>query len=38
MAEAAFLLCSRTPSELTGRITYSQELLREFGVEVGADA
>jgi NAD(P)-dependent dehydrogenase (short-subunit alcohol dehydrogenase family) len=31
MAEAAFLLCSRDPRELTGRITYSQELLREFG-------
>jgi citronellol/citronellal dehydrogenase len=36
MAEAALLLCSRPPSELTGRITYSQELLREFGVEAGA--
>jgi NAD(P)-dependent dehydrogenase (short-subunit alcohol dehydrogenase family) len=38
MAEAAFLLCSRAPTELTGRITYSQELLREFGLEMGAGA
>jgi NAD(P)-dependent dehydrogenase (short-subunit alcohol dehydrogenase family) len=37
MAEAAVLLCSRDPRELTGRITYSQELLREFGVEVSAE-
>jgi NAD(P)-dependent dehydrogenase (short-subunit alcohol dehydrogenase family) len=32
MAEAALLLCSRDPKDLTGRITYSQELLREFGL------
>jgi NAD(P)-dependent dehydrogenase (short-subunit alcohol dehydrogenase family) len=32
MAEAALLLCSREPKELTGRITYSQQLLEEFGV------
>ena len=36
MAEAALLLCSRDQKELTGRITYSQELLREFGVEVAS--
>jgi citronellol/citronellal dehydrogenase len=32
MAEAALLLCSRDPHSLTGRITYSQELLAELGV------
>lgn len=32
MAEAALLLCSRDPKELTGRIAYSQQLLEEFGV------
>jgi citronellol/citronellal dehydrogenase len=31
MAEAAFLLCSGDPRELTGRVTYSQELLQELG-------
>jgi len=31
MAEAALLLCSGDPSELTGRITYSQDLLDELG-------
>jgi citronellol/citronellal dehydrogenase len=31
MAEAALLLCSGAPAELTGRITYSQELLAELG-------
>ncbi|HEV8064366.1 MAG TPA: SDR family NAD(P)-dependent oxidoreductase [Acidimicrobiales bacterium] len=36
MAEAAFLLCSCEPASLTGRITYSQDLLAEFGVDVGA--
>jgi citronellol/citronellal dehydrogenase len=34
MAEAALLLCHREPRTLTGRITYSQELLEEFGVPV----
>jgi citronellol/citronellal dehydrogenase len=29
MAEAALVLCSADPAALTGRITYSQELLRE---------
>lgn len=33
MAEAALLLCSRDPRTLTGRVTYSQELLKEFGVD-----
>jgi citronellol/citronellal dehydrogenase len=32
MAEAALLLCSAEPHELTGRITYSQDLLAERGV------
>ena len=32
MAEAALLLCSREPKELTGRIAYSQQLLEEFGI------
>jgi citronellol/citronellal dehydrogenase len=32
MAEAALLLCSRDPRDLTGRITYSQDLLNELGV------
>ena len=31
MAEAALLLCSRDPKDLTGRIAYSQQLLEEFG-------
>jgi NAD(P)-dependent dehydrogenase (short-subunit alcohol dehydrogenase family) len=35
MAEAALLLCSRAPGTLTGRVAYSQALLREFGIEVG---
>jgi len=30
MAEAALLLCSGDPAELTGRITYSQDLLDEL--------
>ena len=30
MAEAALLLCSGNPAELTGRITYSQDLLDEL--------
>jgi NAD(P)-dependent dehydrogenase (short-subunit alcohol dehydrogenase family) len=32
MAEAALLLCSHVPRELTGRVVFSQELLREFSV------
>ena len=36
MAEAALVLCSRDPKTLTGRITYSQELLKEFGIDVSA--
>jgi citronellol/citronellal dehydrogenase len=32
MAEAALLLCHREPQTLTGRIAYSQELLKESGV------
>lgn len=31
MAQAALLLCHRDPQTLTGRITYSQDLLAEFG-------
>ena len=31
MAEAALLLCSAEPKTLTGRITYSQQLLTELG-------
>jgi citronellol/citronellal dehydrogenase len=34
MAEAALLLCHREPRTLTGRIAYSQELLKEFGLPV----
>lgn len=36
MAEAALLLCSGEPQQLTGRIAYSQELLRELGVSAPA--
>lgn len=36
MAEAALLLCSREPKELTGRIAYSQQLLEELGVAIPA--
>jgi NAD(P)-dependent dehydrogenase (short-subunit alcohol dehydrogenase family) len=32
MAEAALMLCSRDPHQLTGRIAYSQDLLTELGV------
>jgi hypothetical protein len=32
MAEAALELCTGDPAELTGRITYSQDLLNERGV------
>jgi NAD(P)-dependent dehydrogenase (short-subunit alcohol dehydrogenase family) len=34
MAEAALQLCHRDPQSLTGRITYSQELLTEVGVPI----
>ncbi len=34
MAEAALLLCSREPKEMTGRIAYSQQLLEEMGVAI----
>jgi citronellol/citronellal dehydrogenase len=32
MAQAALELCSRDPHQLTGRVTYSQELLAELGI------
>jgi citronellol/citronellal dehydrogenase len=32
MAEAALMLCHHEPHDLTGRITYSQDLLTELGV------
>jgi citronellol/citronellal dehydrogenase len=34
MAEAALMLCHRDPHSLTGRVTYSQELLAELGVAI----
>jgi citronellol/citronellal dehydrogenase len=34
MAEAALMLCHREPHSLTGRVTYSQELLAELGVPI----
>jgi NAD(P)-dependent dehydrogenase (short-subunit alcohol dehydrogenase family) len=34
MAEAALMLCHRDPQSLTGRITYSQDLLAELGVSI----
>ncbi len=34
MAAAALMLCHRDPQTLTGRVTYSQELLTELGVPV----
>jgi citronellol/citronellal dehydrogenase len=34
MAEAALMLCRADPRSLTGRVTYSQELLAELGVAV----
>jgi citronellol/citronellal dehydrogenase len=34
MAEAALQLCSAEPKTLTGRITYSQQLLTELGVTI----
>lgn len=36
MAAAALALCSGDPASLTGRIAYSQDLLNELGLEVGA--
>jgi NAD(P)-dependent dehydrogenase (short-subunit alcohol dehydrogenase family) len=38
MAEAALQLCSAEPKTLTGRITYSQQLLSELGVAVPGPA
>jgi citronellol/citronellal dehydrogenase len=34
MAEAALMLCHRDPRTLTGRITYSRDLLAELGVSM----
>ena len=34
MAEAAFMLCHRAPQSLTGRVTYSQDLLTELAVPI----
>ena len=34
MAEAALMLCHRDPQTLTGRVTWSQDLLAELGVPV----
>ncbi len=34
MAEAALMLCHRPPQSLTGRVTYSQELLAELAVPI----
>jgi len=34
MAEAALMLCHRDPQSMTGRVTYSQDLLAELGVPV----
>jgi citronellol/citronellal dehydrogenase len=36
MAEAALMLCHADPRTLTGRVTYSQELLTELGVAIPA--
>lgn len=36
MAEAALLLCSAEPKALTGRVTYSQDMLAELGVSAPA--
>jgi citronellol/citronellal dehydrogenase len=36
MAEAALMLCHADPKTLTGRVTYSQELLAELGVAIPA--
>ena len=38
MAEAALMLCHRDPKSLTGRITYSQDLLTELGVPTPGSA
>jgi citronellol/citronellal dehydrogenase len=38
MAEAALMLCHRDPHSLTGRITYSQDLLNELGVQAPTPA
>ncbi len=32
MAEAALVLCSTPPKQLTGRVAYSQPLLEELGI------
>jgi len=36
MAEAAFLLCSRDPKTVTGKIAYSQQLIAELGGTIPA--
>lgn len=36
MAEAALLLCSRDPKTLTGKVTYSQQLIAELGGTIPA--
>ena len=33
MADAAYLLCTGDPGTLTGRVTYTRRILREFGLE-----
>ena len=33
MADAALALCTGDPAKLTGRVTYSQEILAELGIE-----
>ncbi|MCU4185300.1 SDR family NAD(P)-dependent oxidoreductase [Acidiferrimicrobium sp. IK] len=38
MAEAALVLCSNPPSQLTGRVAYSQPLLAEFQIRPAASA
>jgi len=38
MAEAALMLCHRDPKSLTGRVTYSQDLLAELGVPAPGSA
>lgn len=38
MAEAAFALCSNEPTRLTGRVTYSQDLLAELDMGVPASS
>lgn len=32
LSPSALLLCTRPVAEVSGRVAYSQELLREFGV------